>query len=270
MTRCHHYQITHKSQAHSRVPQCDGLPSILFNKQNGYCISRCSNSSVKWFIPHVGPFATHLNHKVSFYVSSVPDQHAWDIDALNIISSGLPAYAYPPTGLLHRVIQNQATQLPHCNRPRLARMPWCWDLVQLLREIPLHLPVSKTLLKQSHNQVFQRNSQHFNLHAWYLGVDSSKTSMWKWKRELVPLKGYQQGPSTSQKWVLFEKWCREISVDFSSPSVKQVSDFLMYLYQNQNRCPSTTDGYRTAFVDTLIPAGFHISQISIFLRLFFV
>ena len=51
------------------------------------------------------------------------------------------------------------------------------------------------------------------------------------------------------KWALFEKWCRENSVDFSSPSVKQISDFLMYLYQDLNRRPSTIDGYRTAIVD---------------------
>ena len=31
------------------------------------------------------------------------------------------------------------------------------------------------------------------------------------------------------KWALFEKWCRENLVDFSTPSVKQVSDFFMYL-----------------------------------------
>ena len=64
------------------------------------------------------------------------------------------------------------------------------------------------------------------------------------------------------KWVLFERWCRENSVDFSTPSVKQVSDFFMYQYQDVNRRPSTIDGYRTAIVDTLGPAGNHISQIS--------
>ena len=64
------------------------------------------------------------------------------------------------------------------------------------------------------------------------------------------------------KWVLFEKWCRENSVDFSTPSVKQVSDFFMYLYQDLNRRPSTIDGYRTAIVDTLGPTGLHISQSS--------
>ena len=102
-----------KSRAYSRVPQCDGLPSIQSNKQNGHCIRRCSNRSVKWFTPHLDLFATHLNHKVPLYLSPVPDQHAWDIDAQNIIWSGLAAYVYPPTALLHRVIQNQVTQLPH-------------------------------------------------------------------------------------------------------------------------------------------------------------
>ena len=62
------------------------------------------------------------------------------------------------------------------------------------------------------------------------------------------------------KWVLFERWCRENSVDFSTPSMKQVSDFFMYLYQDLNRRPSTINGYRTAIVDTLGPAGLHISQ----------
>ena len=32
-------------------------------------------------------------------------------------------------------------------------------------------------------------------------------------------------------------------MDFCTPSVKQVSDLFMYLYQDQNRCPSTIDGY---------------------------
>ena len=64
------------------------------------------------------------------------------------------------------------------------------------------------------------------------------------------------------KWALFEKWCRENSVDFSTPSVKQVSDFFIYLYQDLSRRPSTIDGYRTAIVDTLGPAGHHISQSS--------
>ena len=69
------------------------------------------------------------------------------------------------------------------------------------------------------------------------------------------------------KWALFEKWCRENSVDFSTPSVKQVSDFFMYLHQDLNRRPFTIDGYRTAIVDTLGLAGHHIAQNSDLRRL---
>ena len=68
-------------------------------------------------------FATYLNHKLPLYVSPIPDPQAWDIDALNIDWTGLTAYAYPVTALLHRVIQkNQSVQLSdHTNSPRLAR-----------------------------------------------------------------------------------------------------------------------------------------------------
>ena len=143
-------------------------------------------------------------------------------------------------------------------------MPWFWDQVQLSTEIPLQLPVSTTLLKQSHNYVFPSNPQHLNLHAWCLGVDSSKNqaSLWRWQRELLPLKGHQQGPSTSQSGPYLRNVAEKNSVDFSTPSVKQVSDFFMYLDQDLNKRPSTIDGYRTAIVDTLGPVVFHISQSS--------
>ena len=49
-------------------------------------------------------------------------------------------------------------------------------------------------------------------------------------------------------------------MDFSTPSVKQISDFFMYLYQDLHRCPSTIDGYRTTIVDSLGPTGQHIAH----------
>ena len=66
-----------------------------------------------------------------------------------------------------------------------------------------------------------------------------------------------------------KKWCRENSVDFSTPSVKQISDFFMYLYQDLNRRPSTIDGYRTAIVDTLGPTTHHIAHNADLHRLLF-
>ena len=108
-------------------------------------------------------------------MSPVPDLNAWDIDALNINWTALTAYAYPPTALLHRVIQNQAMPFPdHRNSPRLARGALVLGPSAALNRDPTSTSSFKTLLKQSHNYVFHRNPQHLNLHAWCLGVDNSK------------------------------------------------------------------------------------------------
>ena len=200
MTWCHHYQITLKARHISGClnVMADQVQSTEWPLHSQVFKQFCH----KWFTPHVDLFATRLNHKVPLYVSPVPDQNAWDIDALNINWSGFTAYAYPPTALLHRVIQKirQSSFLIIVIALGWPDMPWFWDLVQVSTEIPLPLPVSRTLLKQSHNYVFHSNPQHLNLHAWCLGVDSSKNkaSLWRWQRELLPLRGHQQGPSTSQ------------------------------------------------------------------------
>ena len=241
------FQNNLKSQTHSRVSECDGQPTVQVNPSP---VNRKSlhpqvfkQICHMWFTPHVDLFATRMNHKLPLNVSPVPDPNTWHIDALKINWSGLTADAYPPTALLHRVIQ----KIRRCNcliiviAPGWPVMSWFRDLVQLSIEIPLQLPVSTTLLKQSHNYVFHSNPQHLNLHACCLGVDSSKNkaSLWRWQRELLPLKGHQQEPSINQ----------------SGPYLKN-----MYLCQDLNRHPTTS--YRTAIVDTLGPAGHHISQSS--------
>ena len=83
-------------------------------------------------------------------------------------------------------------------------------------------------------------------------MDSSnnKASLWRWQRELLPLRGHQQGPCTSQ------------SGPYLRNGAEKIQWFSMYLYQDLNRRPSTIDGYRTAIVDTLGPAGHHIAQSS--------
>ena len=154
-----------KSQTHSRVSECDGRPPVQVQPS---AVNRMFKQICqKWFTPHVDLFATHLNHKLPLYVSPVPDPNAWDIDALNLNWTGLTAYAYSPTALLHRMIQK--IRQSHCLiiviAPGWPGMPWFWDLVQLSTEIPLQLPVSTTLLKQPHNYVFHSNPQYLNLHT---------------------------------------------------------------------------------------------------------
>ena len=62
------------------------------------------------------------------------------------------------------------------------------------------------------------------------------------------------------KWAIFTKWCVTNQVDFRSPPVKSVADFLMYLFEDKKLQPSTIDGYRYAIADKLGNTTFNISK----------
>ena len=62
------------------------------------------------------------------------------------------------------------------------------------------------------------------------------------------------------KWTIFTKWCVTNQVDFRSPPVKSVADFLMYLFEDKKLQPSTIDGYRSAIVDKLGTTRVNISK----------
>ena len=62
------------------------------------------------------------------------------------------------------------------------------------------------------------------------------------------------------KWTIFTKWCVTNQVDFRSPPVKSVADFLMYLFEDKKLQPSTIDGYRSAIADKLGTTRVNISK----------
>ena len=154
----------------------------------------------KWFTLHVDLFATHLNHKLPLYVSPVPDPKAWDIYALNINWTGLTAYAYPPTALLYRVIQKIMTLPDHRNIPRLAR-----DALVLGPSAALNRDPTATSSVNNPSQtvpqlcVSQQSSTSQPPHLVSRSEQLQEQGFsWRWQRELLPLRGHQQGPSTSQ------------------------------------------------------------------------
>ena len=115
MTWCHHSHITLKAR---HIPGCLNVMADLLSRSNQVQSTEWSlhpqvfkQICQRWFTPHVDLFATYLNHKLPLYVSPIPDPKAWDIDALNINWTGLTAYAYPPTALLHRVIQKSGNAI---------------------------------------------------------------------------------------------------------------------------------------------------------------
>ena len=62
------------------------------------------------------------------------------------------------------------------------------------------------------------------------------------------------------KWAVFIRWCESSQVDFRSPSIKQIADFLLHLFQEKNLQPSTIDGYRSAIADKLGNSSLNVSK----------
>ena len=155
-----------------------------------------------WHTPMVDLFATHLNYKLSIYVSPVPYRKAWKIDALNICWEGLDGYVFCPVAILPQVIQKMITY--PCRMIVLAPgwpgMPWFWDLADLSTRVPLQLPHWKTLLKQPHSNTFHNNVEYLNLHVWLLDSRNPilEDSHLRWQKELRHLRGNPQEKSTNQ------------------------------------------------------------------------
>ena len=209
MTWCHHYKITLRARL---IPGCLNMMANLLSRSNHVQSTEWSlhlqvfkQICQRWFTHHVDLFATHLNHTLPPCMSAVPDPNAWDIDALNINWTGLTAYAYPPTALLHRVIQKSGKKLlpDHRNNPRLARDALVLGPSAALNRDPTSTSSVKSLLKQSHNYVFHN-------------ISTSKPGVWEWTapRTRLLCGGGRENWCPSEvinkdhlqvKWALFEK-----------------------------------------------------------------
>ena len=189
---------------HSRMSECDDRPvqvepspvnrMVTASAAVQTDLSQVVHSSCRFFChsPEPQSFTTLVSSPRPKCLGHRCSEHKVGSHCLYLPAHGSPSQGDP---------KSQAIQLPdHRNSPRLAKDALVLDVVQLSTEIPLQLPVSRTLLKQSHNYVFHSNPQHLNFHACCLGVDSSKNkaSLWKWQRELLPLRDRQEGLSTIQ------------------------------------------------------------------------
>ena len=117
----------YQSQAYSRESQCDSRFPI--QEGQGHSDKWSLHPLVfqeicqVWHKPMVDLFATRLNAKLPTYVSPVPDDKAWQIDALNISWEGLDAYAFCPVAILPQFSsENDHLQVQgHCDSTRVAR-----------------------------------------------------------------------------------------------------------------------------------------------------
>ena len=119
-------------------------------------------------------FATSLNHRLPVYFSPMVDPQSAGTDAMLQSWDGLQAYAFPPFGLLSRVLakvrQSKELELTLI-APFWPQHPWFPDLLELLVEIPSFLPRRRDLLKQPHFHHYHQNLPVLQLTAWRISRD---------------------------------------------------------------------------------------------------
>ena len=62
------------------------------------------------------------------------------------------------------------------------------------------------------------------------------------------------------KWTHFVQWYQTNKLDFNSLSIKQIADFLMFLFEERNLQPCTIDDFKTAIVDKVGNSFLDISK----------
>ena len=122
-----------------------------------------------YFTPMIDVFATAENTKLPIYVSPVPDERAYAVDAISFSWINLSLYMFPPTKLLSRVIRKLASE--PCNvlliAPFWPSQTWFWDLVHMSTDRPRALPNMPKLLRQpGSNGVFDKHYRLRKLHVW--------------------------------------------------------------------------------------------------------
>ena len=208
-----------------------------------------------WHYPRVDMFATRYNCKLVQFVSPIPDPKAWSVDALTLSWEDLDMYLFPPVSLMGKVVSKLSD---HWYRrailiaPGWPNMPWFWDLVELSARVPL-----SSTPPRSSDPTFQQGTSQ--------GSDKPKSPCLAPRAQTIKEQGFSspvasrieapQRRSTrtvyEAKWAVFVRWCETSQVDFRNPSIKQIADFLLHLFQEKNLQPSTIDGYRSAIADKL-------------------
>ena len=154
--------------------------------------------------------------------------------ALNINWSGLTTYAYPPTGLFTGRKKKSGKAIAHdTNSPRLARDALVLGPSAAVKRDPTPVTsvnsTSQTVLQSGVSQ------QSTTSEAPCLVSRSIQLQEQGFFVEVADRIAAPQRSSTrtiyKSKLALFEKWCSENSVDFST----KVSYFFMYLYQDLDR-----------------------------------
>ena len=206
-------------------------------------------------------FATSLNHRCTLYFSPFHDPSAVATDALLQSWNGWLAYAFPPWSLIPAVLKKLRSSsgvLLTLIAPYWPQRPWFPELLDLVVDGPVTLPLSRDLLRQPH------------FHRFHLGGVKAVTSCLETIQRFAQSQGFskhvvQQSalarrPSSragyQARWAVFRKWCHDKGHSVSRPSLQKIADFLFWLRRTRKLSVSAVMGYRSmlsAVFRTVLP-----------------
>ena len=209
-----------------------------------------------WHYPRVDMFATRYNCKLVQFVSPIPDPKAWSVDALTLSWEDLDMYLFPPSVSDGEGGQQAVRSLVSQSNPDCPGMAQHALVLGPSGTICEGSSLSSTPPRSSDPTFQQGTSQ---------GSEKPKSPCLAPRAQTIKEQGFSnpvasrieapQRRSTrtvyEAKWAVFVRWCETSQVDFRNPSIKQIADFLLHLFQEKNLQPSTIDGYRSAIADKL-------------------
>ena len=126
--------------------------------------------------PHIDLFASSINNRLPTFVSMVEEENSFAVDALALSWEGMFAYAFPPISLIPRVLQK--IKCHNCTVilvvPKWPGRPWYSELLDLLIDYPVRIPVKQGVLFQPHNRkLVHQDLDYLNLTAFKLSRSDS-------------------------------------------------------------------------------------------------
>ena len=119
-------------------------------------------------------FVTSLNHRLQVYFSPMADPQVAAVGALVQSWDNLQAYAFPPFSLLQRVfskVRGSHNLELTLVAPFWPLRPWFADLLDLLVEVPVLLPLRQDLLRQPHFHQFHGNLRALGMTGYRIASD---------------------------------------------------------------------------------------------------
>jgi hypothetical protein len=187
-----------------------------------------------------------LNYKLETFVSPIPDQKAWAVDAMTISWKGMFNYIFPPFRLLNGILQK--IKEDGCKTiliaPAWPRQSWFPDLLLLSCAKPLRLHLRGDLLSQFKGKKLHQGLEKLHLHAWLLsGRLSDRGFSEKATKRVSGAVRQSTGAIYDLKWSIFCSWCLSKQIDPLSITAQQLAEFFLYLFEDKGYTPSTIKGY---------------------------